>query len=77
MRLLFFSPKRTHDESDLMTLNGQVCGSNVLQTMSAEIDLCRAPAGPVSASVVVRQRRVQPVRGSVSSTGVKLSPRFP
>lgn len=40
--------------------------------MSVEIDPCGAPAGLMSASVVLRQRR-----RSVSSTGVKLSARFP
>lgn len=35
-----------------MTLNGEICGSN-LQTVSAETDLCGAPADPMSASVVV------------------------
>lgn len=45
--------------------------------MSVEIDLCRAPAGLMSASVVLLQRCVQSVPRSVSSTGVELSPRFP
>lgn len=75
-RLFRFPPNR-HNESDLMTLNGEVCGSNLLQTMSAEADLCGAPADPMSAGVVVRQRRVQSVCRSLSSTGVKSSPRFP
>lgn len=45
--------------------------------MSAEIDLCGAPAGLMNAGVVLGQRCVQSVRRSASSTGVKLSLRFP